>query len=528
MASAADHLKDIATPSRLGMAIGKQVTGFDFYLFAWLAYVERRILDAILDPKERFIIINVPPRAGKTTYAGVFLPSWFLGMWPHLRVMFISYSDDFSVKYGRAVRTVLDRFGKQYFDVGIDKSAQSASDWQMSDSFGGMLSTGVGGILTGYGGDLIVVDDILKNIQEARSQTVKRMHVEWYDSTVRSRLHPGGTILLTATRWAEDDLSGTLIERMAEEGYEGDQWEVLAFPALAEPGMYEEVIDEAEWTDILGRHIGESLNPERYTAEQYRKTKASVDQFLWSCLWQQAPVLPEGGMFPRGKWQYWDIANPPLCQRSVRAWDLATIEDGGDWTVGTRVGVAANGDLVVMDRQRFRKSTSGVEEAVQATAKSDGWGVPIIIEQEKAGAGKAVVEHYQRLLAGYTVKAGKIEGTKEQRATPYSAMQQMGRVWLPRHADWKDEWIKEHQAMMGDGRRPRHDDQIDTASFAVLDLLGSGNIEMWIPGEDDLRELYGEDLVEALVEETVVDEDRLSLWTPQRDGADRFFVPAWH
>ena len=163
--STIDHLRRIATPSRLALEIGKKVTGFDFELYHWLEYAEQRILDAIMDPHERFILLNVPPRSGKTTYSGVFLPGWFLGMFNDKHVMFVSYSDDFSVKFGRAVRTILDRFGHDYFGVGVDKSAQSASDWQMAGSFGGMLSTGVGGILTGHGGDLIVIDDIIKNIQ---------------------------------------------------------------------------------------------------------------------------------------------------------------------------------------------------------------------------------------------------------------------------------------------------------------------------------------------------------------------------
>lgn len=518
MSNSADHLRDIATPSRFAMKIGKRVSGFDFEMFEWLAYVERRILDAVMDPKERFIIINVPPRAGKSTYSGIFLPAWFLGMFPALRVMFVTYSDDFSVKFGRAVRTIVDNFGQEYFGVGVDRSAQSASDWQMANSFGGMLSTGVGGVLTGYGGDLIVVDDILKNWQEARSQTIKKMHVDWYDSTVRSRLHPGGTILITATRWAEDDLSGTLIERMSEDGYTGDQWEVIAMPALAEPDMDEEVIDLDEWRDFLGRKVGESLNPTRYTAEQYTQTKNSVDAFLWSCLWQQRPTLPEGGMFPRNKWMYWEPGTVPLVQRKARAWDLATTENAGDYSCSVLMGVTPNGDLVVLDRQRFRKNTGDVERAVLETAKRDGYSVPIVIEQEKAGAGRAVVEHYQRILVGHIVKAGKIEGTKEQRATPYSSYQQQSRVWLPKGADWIEEWVKEHQAMMGDGRRPRHDDQIDTAAWAVLELIAHGSASMWIPGEATMA-VSEEAQMHALLSEPITGPGGTVVWSPESEGS---------
>ena len=496
-----DQIRKMATPSRLAVAIGKKVTGFDFELFYWLQYAEQRILDALMDPVERFIILNVPPRSGKSTYSGVFLPSWFLGMFPSMRVMFVTYSDDYSVKYGRAVRTILDRFGREYFGVGIDKSAQSASDWQMSNSFGGMLSTGVGGILTGYGGDLIIIDDILKNIQEARSQATKRMHEDWYDTTLRSRLHPGGTIIITATRWAEDDLSGVLIERMRKAGYAGDQWEILDFPALAEPRDTEIDIDEDEWRDELGRAIGESLEPKRYTTEQYETIKnGGMESFLWSCLYQQRPTTPEGGMFPRACWKYWNEQTIPQIKRTVRVWDLATTEGGGDYTVGVKMGIGNNGDLYVLDRQRFQRSTSDVEQAVLAASVTDGYGVKIMIEQERAGAGKTVVENFQRKLAGFLVVPAKADGSKEQRATPYSAMQQNRRVWLPESAEWLEEWRREHQGMLGDGRRPRHDDQIDTAAYAARELLGQGTVSMWIPGQDDgwltregqMRALIGE------------------------------------
>lgn len=189
-------------------------------------------------------------------------------------------------------------------------------------------------------------------------------------------------------------------------------------------------------------------------------------------------------MFPRDRWMYWNPQNIPALTRSVRVWDLATTEGGGDWTVGVKMGIGSNGDLYVLDRQRFQRSTSDVEQAVLACSQTDGYGVKIMIEQERAGAGKTVFESYQRKLAGFSVAPAKADGTKEQRATPYSSMQQQRRVWLPESAPWLEEWRKEHQGMLGDGRRPRHDDQIDTAAYAARELLGQGAVSMWIPGAD--------------------------------------------
>jgi predicted phage terminase large subunit-like protein len=188
-------------------------------------------------------------------------------------------------------------------------------------------------------------------------------------------------------------------------------------------------------------------------------------------------------MFPRNCWQYWNNGNLPTITRRVRVWDLAASAESGDWTVGVLMGVSPSGDIYVLERERFKLASHEVEQRVKAAAARDGFAVKIIIEQEKAGAGKTVVEHYQRELRGYTVEPGKVDGTKEERATPYSSMQQQLRVWLPEGAEWLDEWRNEHRAMIGDGRRGRHDDQIDAAAFGVRDLLQFGASDIWIPGE---------------------------------------------
>jgi phage terminase large subunit-like protein len=132
-----------------------------------------------------------------------------------------------------------------------------------------------------------------------------------------------------------------------------------------------------------------------------------------------------------------------------------------------------------------RKNAAAVQDEVIRTALNDGFGVRILIEEEKGGSGKSVIEAYKRLLVGYTVDAAKAEGVKESRATPYSAEQHKKRVFLPRpgSVSWDVKaFIDEHKRMMGDGRRPKHDDQIDTAAYAILALLSHGTVEMWIPG----------------------------------------------
>jgi predicted phage terminase large subunit-like protein len=489
--------EQMATPTRLGKAIGREYMGRGYVTYPWLLHAEGRILDAIRDPDLRFIILNVPPQWGKTTFSGMLLPAWYLGMYPHHQVIFVGYSETYAESWGLKTKNLLDRYGRKFFNVGVSKQTSASANWKTTQGFGGMLSVGIGGGITGNPGNLIIIDDVIKTIEEASSITTKRKHLSEYDGAISSRFQernddenqPGSTVLITATRFADDDLSGSLIERMDKAGYAGDKWEVIRIPALAEipederDAMTEE--QRAEWRDFLGRAEGEGAEA-RFSRSFYEQRRSSIDPYVWSAVYQQNPSHAEDGMFPPQHWRYWDDTNLPFMERKVRIWDLATTEGGGDWTVGALFGRGSNGDLYLLKRERFQRNPAAVEAAVISTAAADGHGVKIMIEQEKAGAGKALVEHYRKKLAGYLVEPAKIDGSKEVRATAYSAMQRNGRVWLPKaDPELCKQWIAEHKRMMGDGRRPRHDDQIDTGAYATLELIGSGNAAMWIPGEND-------------------------------------------
>lgn len=468
-------LRVIATPSRIGVHIGGKEWGAPWVAYPWIELAERRIVEAVMDPDERFVMLNAPPQTGKTTYSGELLPFWLLGMFPHKRIILITYSDDYSRTKGLAVRNLVERYGQEMFGIEVDKNASAAGDFQLAGTRGGLLCVGIGSQITGRPGDIIVIDDVIKNMQEAGSAATKNLHEREYDGTIRTRLQPGGTIIITATRWADDDLSGRLQERQRQPGYDGDRYEVLSFDAICDTP--EDFDGEPEdYVDPIGRKVGDPLpcrfdRPGRDRCDHhFYRVRRSVDPFTFSCLYQQRPTVPEGGMFPPAKWAYWSKL-PPLV-RKVRVWDLAATEDGGDWTVGLLAGVDSKGDIYAIDRVRERLSAAGVEELVERTAKRDGFETRIVIEQERAGAGKALVSRYERLLRGYMVSGRKAEGSKEVRARPYSAMQQKGRFLLPQGAPWLTEWIDEHKRMMGDGRRPRHDDQIDVGSYAALELLG--------------------------------------------------------
>lgn len=487
-----EHLNRISLPSKVGQYIGQQVFGEPYIMYPFVGHAERRIIDAVMDTEhERYVIVNAPPQVGKSTYCGILLPFWLTGMFPHWLVMYISYSDDFSTARGKDVRMLHNIYGSELFGSRIDPDFAMAADWRVTGGRGGMLSVGVGGLITGRPGNIIIIDDLIKNAQEASSAATKKMHLAEWDGTINRRIQPGGTVIIIATRWAEDDLSGALIERMKEPGYSGPQWEVIEFPAFAEPPDDTELSDDEleQWRDIIGRQYNEVLDcrfsriPNRSPEDFFTLARAGMDAFAWSCLYQQKPSSRVGGMFPVENWQFYDPAEKPEMDKQVRVWDLAATEGGGDWTVGTLMG--RSGDkFYVLDVQRFRKSAGGVQDEVLRVAAMDGYGIKIKFEEEKGGSGKSVTEAYKRLLVGHIVEPSKAEGDKESRCSPYSAEQNKQRMFLPRVGTvaWDVKaFIDEHRKMMGDGRRPKHDDQIDTAAYAILDLLGTGLTEMWVP-----------------------------------------------
>lgn len=344
----------------------------------------------------------------------------------------------------------------------------------------------------------IIIDDLIKNAEEARSKATKSLHVAEWDGTISRRLQPGGTVILIATRWDEGDLQGVLKARMAEPGYDGPRWEFIEYPAFAE--MPEDLeLTEAErdeWRDVLGRKEGEVLDCRfsriegRDPADFFNLAKAGMDRYAWSALYQQHPSVTEGGMFPKDAWVYEAQETWPDMVEVVRVWDLAVTEDAGDFTVGTKVGRGSDGRFYIMDVQRFRKAAGGVQDAVELQAHLDGFATRIMIEEEKGAAGKTVIEFYKRLLPMRRVDPAKAEGDKVSRATPYSAQQNRHQVVLPLRAEasWSvADFVDEHAKLMPDGRGPRNDDQIDTAAYGVASLIDAAAADIWMPSQGGLQ-----------------------------------------
>jgi len=246
----------------------------------WLAarhlrVLSKHIVEAVAGRKPR-LIVNMPPRHGKSELISKWTPAWFLDNWPHKTVINAGYGTQFAEEWGRKVRNLTAQFqDKLRYQLSVDSKA--AGRWNTTQN-GGMYATGIGGAITGRGADLLVIDDPVKDHQAANSLVDRDRVWDWYTNTARTRVMPGGAIIILMTRWHEDDLVGRLL-KYAEKG-EGEQWEVLNLPAICEDPDH----------DPLGRKAGEPLWPELRNLEYLQALMLGTSPEAWAAQYQGHPA----------------------------------------------------------------------------------------------------------------------------------------------------------------------------------------------------------------------------------------------
>lgn len=396
--------------------------------------------------------INLAPRHGKSLILSQFFPAWFLLVYPWRRVILCSYEADFAAQWGRKVRDLVIQWGP-VFGVSVAQDSKAADRWEIAKHGGGMQTAGVGGPILGKGADLLILDDLTKNADEALSAVYREKTWNWYTSTAYSRLEPGAAIVHVQQRWHTDDMTGRLLEN------DPGRWTNLVLPALAGEN------------DILGRPPGAALWPERYSVADL-EDKRRLTPTWFAAQYQQVPIDLEGGFF-RGLETVQVIGAAPAesnFERIVRAWDLAATEAQSgtdpDWTVGAKVGRHKDGTFWVLDIQRQRLGPKGVRDLILQTARTDGVKVPIFIEREGGSSGKIAAQSIvAEDLAGFNARSVRPEGSKAERAEPWGAQIEAGNVRIVK-ADWNRPLLAEHQGFPSGS----HDDIVDACSGAFRQL----------------------------------------------------------
>jgi len=406
-------------------------------------------LEAVARGEVTRLMVLAPPGSAKTTYVSRLFPAWYFATRPHTNIIAASHTAELA----ETNSTYVQRFIRDYPDL-LEYSLlnDARGNWETSNDCR-YRAIGVGGAVTGFRADVVLLDDPIRGRLEADS-TLSRAHLwDWFSADLLTRLKPAGAIVLIATPYHEDDLMGRLLRT------EGEQWRVLRLPAIAEPD------------DPLGRVEGEPLwhdGAYGYGArllalrDQYEHDGLSRD---WFSQYQCRPRPPEGAMFKPAQMPILDYLPPLIRSTSVRAWDLASSATG-DYTVGLKLSLRAEDRLpLITDIRRMRGRPDEVRKLVRTVAEADGRECKVMLPQDPAQAGADQANSYVQLLIGHRVETVRMTGNKETRADAVASQVNIGRLALLR-ASWNAALIDE----LGAFPLGQHDDQVDALSLAFSQL----------------------------------------------------------
>lgn len=479
-----DQLGPVASPA----IAAATVTRGRYRIPPHVAYLDRILTRGILRGGMR-LIVEEPPRHGKSELVSWATPSWFLGHMPDRRVILTSYEADFAAGWGARVRNTLAEYGSLYPSRPRPATGSRARNrWDVAGRRGGMITAGLGGPITGRGGDLMIVDDYAKNADQAMSATWRKRAKEWWRSTFRTRLEPSGSIVVMATRWHEDDLIGFLLAQQSSGDDEhGDRWVRVRLPARAEAPDPARGIDP----DPLGREPGEALWPDRWSVETLQTLEAEVGAYWWAAMFQQRPAPAEGGLFRRSyvrRYRRRDVGGElglvREAGRSIHASGLEVVEaeavvqrrfgvvfsimdlaastrTASDWTVIGTFLRWPDGHLSVLEITREQVKPEGHLPMLRAAAER--WN-PAFVGVERNFWGSDLIRDAQR--AGIPVRPINADGDKWTRALPAAAAYSRGGISHPYDGDAP--WVLAlEDELAGFGGGAAHDDQVDVIAYAV-------------------------------------------------------------
>lgn len=379
------------------------------------------------------LIIEMPPRHGKSELTSKYFPAWWLLNRPQDKIMLTSYEADFASSWGGRVRELLREYGG-IFGVEINSLIDARNRFETLQK-GGMTTAGVGGSITGKGADLIIIDDPVKNDSEANSPTYRKNAWNWFRSTIYSRLEPNAKIVVIMTRWHHDDLVGKIKSEL-------EGWDVLSLPALAKEN------------DIIGRRPGAALWADRYSQNALKDIKETIGSYWFSALYQQEPITSEFQIFKPSYWKYGACLNPKM---TVQSWDTAFKEkEQNDYSVCTTWQY--NGSFYLIDCfKRKLKFTDLVNKSIDLynAYKPD----VVLIEDKATGTPLIDTLKDKNIPVKRADPKGRDKILRAHLASPYF---ENGSVYI-KQDNWTHEVIEE-MALFPAGA---HDDIVDSVMYAL-------------------------------------------------------------
>jgi predicted phage terminase large subunit-like protein len=424
-----------------------------------------KIFEDIANGKKRRVILNIAPRHGKSEMISYLAPAWFLGKYPHKKVIMASHTADLAVNFGRRVRNLVgsDPYKDIFPQVELQSDSKSASRWGTNFQ-GEYFAIGVGGALAGRGADLFIIDDPHSE-QDAKTgrPDVFLPAWEWFQSGPLQRLMPGGSIIIVMTRWSKLDLTGMIVNQMGKEE-DVDQWEIVEFPAILN--------EKPLWGDF-------------WSLEELLGKKAGMDPRYWQAQYMQNPVSEEGALLKREWWKIWEKEDPPNCEFTIMSLDAAQeTNNRADYNALTTWGVFFNEEtnnynIILLNAIKKRMEFPDLKKLVLDEYKE--W-EPDAFVVEKKSNGAALYQELRRMgvpVGEFTPGKGQ---DKISRVNAVSDLLASGIVWAPDRR-----WAKEVIEECNDFPSGTNDDLVDSTTQALMRFRQGGFIRLPTDEPEEIR-----------------------------------------
>jgi predicted phage terminase large subunit-like protein len=405
------------------------------------------------------LIINMPPRHTKSEFASYLLPAWFLGKFPHKKVIQASNTGELAVGFGRKVRNLVDSevYSSIFPNLALQADSKAAGRWNTSKG-GDYFAIGVGGTVTGKGADVLIIDDPHSEQEAAMAASNPDIYdkvFEWYTSGPRQRLQPGGSIVVVMTRWAQRDLTGQVLKSAAQRS--GEEWEVIEFPAILPSGN--------------------PLWPQFWSLAELEALREELPNAKWQAQYQQNPVGNESAIVKRDWWKWWEKDNPPQCDYILQSWDTAFEKtQRADYSAGTTWGIFACEEdnfapnIILLNTYKKRVEFPELKRDVMREY-TDYEPDSLIVEKKASGA--PLIYDLRAMgipVQEYTPSKGQ---DKIARLNSVSDIIASGKVWVPR-TRWAEELVDEVAAFPSG----EHDDLVDATTLALMRFRQGGFLRL--------------------------------------------------
>ncbi len=405
----------------------------------------QRFIDTKTDEPYDILLLSVPPQHGKSITITETLPSWAIATGRAKRVIEVSYSDEFAIKFGKRNKRKIEEYG-YLWGMKIDPNTSSAKDWELVGGKVGMITRGIMGGITGNPADLMIVDDPIRTREEAESFVYReKLKDEWL-SSMRTRLSAGAKVIIIQTRWHPEDLIGYLLKTE-------DNVKYINIPCEAEEG------------DPLGRKVGESLVPEigknnKWLLGMKNKHKGAEGKRVWEALYQGYPTVREGNLIKRDNFRYY--IDLPKMQLQIISVDASFKGGKENDFVALQCWGKRDNDYYLIDAVKKHMNFTQMLKEMQRFKQKHHKAKLVYIEDKANGT--ALIDSLKDKIDGIIPVNPK--ASKQERVQLILPLIDGGYVYIPKNKDFTGDFVNECASFPNGA----NDDQVDAMSQALNKL----------------------------------------------------------